>query len=271
MAEITPSGFRLARVPPLLGRRLLDGDAAPGAAAVIVIGFDVWRSRFASAPDVVGRTLRLGRHGPHSRRRHARRVRVSREPSLLDSAEGGSVGIQAGRGSIDLHRRTPRARVRPGRRERRTHRHRSPHGRRVPGHSPASAPGGLALHLSVRRHEQKQFGRLLAHGRPRQPAPGRRLRQRRHPHLRADGDPAGRDCGSFGSRGQSRADRRTALRRVPRPVRRGSGRGTRGREDRARLGARPVWRSSNSRTSGRTTPCRGLPSSTSPRSRCSPR
>jgi putative ABC transport system permease protein len=61
VAEITPSGFRLARVPPLLGRSLLDADATPGAAGVIVIGFDVWQSRFASAPDIVGRTLRLGR------------------------------------------------------------------------------------------------------------------------------------------------------------------------------------------------------------------
>lgn len=61
VAEITPSGFRLARVPPLLGRTLLEGDAAPGAAPVIVIGFDVWRARFASAPDIVGRDLRLGR------------------------------------------------------------------------------------------------------------------------------------------------------------------------------------------------------------------
>lgn len=61
VAEITPSGFRLARVPPLLGRTLVDGDSAPGAAPVIVIGFDVWRSRFASAPDIVDRDIRLGR------------------------------------------------------------------------------------------------------------------------------------------------------------------------------------------------------------------
>ena len=47
VAEITPSGFQLARVPPLLGRSLLEGDAAPAAAPVIVMGFDVWRSRFA--------------------------------------------------------------------------------------------------------------------------------------------------------------------------------------------------------------------------------
>ena len=60
LAEITPSGFRLARVPPLMGRSLRDDDAAPGAAPVIVIGADVWRARFASAPDVVGRGIRIG-------------------------------------------------------------------------------------------------------------------------------------------------------------------------------------------------------------------
>ena len=60
VADITPSGFRLARVPPLLGRTLVESDAAPGAAPVIVIGYDVWLTRFASAPDVIGRALRLG-------------------------------------------------------------------------------------------------------------------------------------------------------------------------------------------------------------------
>ena len=60
VADITPSGFRLARVPPLLGRTLVDSDAAPGAPPVVVIGYDVWRTRFASAPDIVGRDVRLG-------------------------------------------------------------------------------------------------------------------------------------------------------------------------------------------------------------------
>jgi hypothetical protein len=60
VAEMTPSGFRLARVPPLLGRALLESDAAPGAAPVIVIGFEIWQTRFASTPDIVGRQLRLG-------------------------------------------------------------------------------------------------------------------------------------------------------------------------------------------------------------------
>ena len=59
-AEISAAGFRIARVPPLLGRPIVDADAAPGAAPVVVIGHDVWQRRFAGAHDVVGRELRLG-------------------------------------------------------------------------------------------------------------------------------------------------------------------------------------------------------------------
>jgi hypothetical protein len=57
---ITASGFRVARVPPLIGRPLADDDERAGAADVIVIGADLWRTRFASDPAVVGRTVRLG-------------------------------------------------------------------------------------------------------------------------------------------------------------------------------------------------------------------
>ncbi|HYW10198.1 MAG TPA: ABC transporter permease, partial [Longimicrobium sp.] len=60
VAEMTASGFRLARIPPLLGRTLVAADEAPGGPPVVVIGHDVWRTRFASDPRAVGRTLRLG-------------------------------------------------------------------------------------------------------------------------------------------------------------------------------------------------------------------
>jgi putative ABC transport system permease protein len=60
VAEISAAGFRVARVPPLLGRAIVDADAAPGAAPVVVIGHDVWQRRFAGARDVIGRELRLG-------------------------------------------------------------------------------------------------------------------------------------------------------------------------------------------------------------------
>jgi len=61
LAEMTASGFRAARVPPLRGRVLIDADEQPGAPAVVVIGYDVWQSRFARDPSIVGRELRIGR------------------------------------------------------------------------------------------------------------------------------------------------------------------------------------------------------------------
>jgi putative ABC transport system permease protein len=61
LAEMTASGFRAARVPPLRGRVLIDADEQPGAPAVVVIGYDVWQSRFAGDASIVGRELRIGR------------------------------------------------------------------------------------------------------------------------------------------------------------------------------------------------------------------
>ena len=60
LAEMTASGFRIARVAPILGRPILAEDEHPGAAPVVVIGADVWRSRFASDAAVVGRHVQLG-------------------------------------------------------------------------------------------------------------------------------------------------------------------------------------------------------------------
>ena len=60
IAEMTASGFRIARVPPLLGRPVLEGDERTGAPPVLVIGYEIWRSRFGSDPGVVGRQIRLG-------------------------------------------------------------------------------------------------------------------------------------------------------------------------------------------------------------------
>jgi predicted permease len=61
VAEISAAGFRVARVAPLVGRPIMDTDAAPGADPVVVIGHDVWQRRFAGAGDVIGRELRLGK------------------------------------------------------------------------------------------------------------------------------------------------------------------------------------------------------------------
>ncbi len=60
IAEMTASGFRIARIPPLIGRYFHDDDERAGAAAVVVIGYDVWQTRFTARPDVVGQTIQLG-------------------------------------------------------------------------------------------------------------------------------------------------------------------------------------------------------------------
>ncbi|HZD04898.1 MAG TPA: ABC transporter permease, partial [Longimicrobiales bacterium] len=59
VAEINASAFRVTRVPPLMGRTLLDADEEPGAPLPLVIGYDVWQTRFEGDPEVVGRTVRL--------------------------------------------------------------------------------------------------------------------------------------------------------------------------------------------------------------------
>jgi hypothetical protein len=60
VAEMTASGFRVARVAPLLGRPLADDDQRKGAAPVVVIGEEVWRAQFGRDPAVLGREVRLG-------------------------------------------------------------------------------------------------------------------------------------------------------------------------------------------------------------------
>ncbi|MEQ9401613.1 MAG: ABC transporter permease [Longimicrobiales bacterium] len=60
VAEMTASGFRIARVPPLLGRYFSGADERPGAPDVAVIGHGIWQDRFGGAPDVIGRTIQIG-------------------------------------------------------------------------------------------------------------------------------------------------------------------------------------------------------------------
>src|SRR6185503_14744425 len=60
VAEMTPSGFALTRVPPLRGRTLVEADAVPGAPDVVVVGYELWQDRLGGDPDVVGKTVQLG-------------------------------------------------------------------------------------------------------------------------------------------------------------------------------------------------------------------
>ena len=59
-AEMTASGFLLARVQPLLGRPLSDEDEREGAEPVAVIGYTLWQSGFSSDPAVLGQRIQIG-------------------------------------------------------------------------------------------------------------------------------------------------------------------------------------------------------------------
>lgn len=65
VAEMTASGFRLARVPARLGRHLVEEDERDGAPPVVVIGHDVWRTRFGQDRSVIGQEIRIG-ETPHT-------------------------------------------------------------------------------------------------------------------------------------------------------------------------------------------------------------
>jgi putative ABC transport system permease protein len=56
---MTANSFRILGVQPLLGRAFRDGDDAPGAAPVIILGHAAWQNRYGADPDVVGRQVRV--------------------------------------------------------------------------------------------------------------------------------------------------------------------------------------------------------------------
>jgi predicted permease len=58
-ALVTPNTFALLGQQPMLGRLLLPDDAAPGGPGVMLLGYDLWRSRFEADPGIVGRVVRL--------------------------------------------------------------------------------------------------------------------------------------------------------------------------------------------------------------------
>jgi putative ABC transport system permease protein len=60
IGELTAAAFRTARVPPLLGRPLLDSDDVPGAPTVVVLGYAAWQRFLGGRDDVVGSIVKLG-------------------------------------------------------------------------------------------------------------------------------------------------------------------------------------------------------------------
>lgn len=59
-AEMSASGFGIVGVAPMLGRTFTAQDEKPGEPPVVVIGQSIWKSRFDSDPNVIGRVVKLG-------------------------------------------------------------------------------------------------------------------------------------------------------------------------------------------------------------------
>ena len=56
---VGPGFFQTLGVSPVLGRALVDDDAAPGAPGVIALSWSMWQREFGGDPAVIGRSLRL--------------------------------------------------------------------------------------------------------------------------------------------------------------------------------------------------------------------
>jgi putative ABC transport system permease protein len=59
VAQITAAGFNITRVTPVIGRPMVAADESAAASPIVVIGYDVWHSRFGGDTSVLGRELRL--------------------------------------------------------------------------------------------------------------------------------------------------------------------------------------------------------------------
>ena len=51
--------FAMLHTNPILGRGFVADDQRPGATPVAVIGYGIWKDRYGSAPDVIGRQVRV--------------------------------------------------------------------------------------------------------------------------------------------------------------------------------------------------------------------
>jgi predicted permease len=56
---VTADFFTVLGVKPVLGRNFAPGEDERGAAPIVLIGADLWRRKFGSAPDVLGKSLAL--------------------------------------------------------------------------------------------------------------------------------------------------------------------------------------------------------------------
>ena len=62
-AAVSADLFPLLKIAPILGRPFTRADDQPNASPVIVLGYELWRQRFNSDPNIIGRQIRIGSTG----------------------------------------------------------------------------------------------------------------------------------------------------------------------------------------------------------------
>ncbi len=56
--QLTVGAFEALGVQPILGRGFRDGDDRPGAEAIVLLSYGIWRDRYGSSQEIVGKTIR---------------------------------------------------------------------------------------------------------------------------------------------------------------------------------------------------------------------
>jgi predicted permease len=56
--QLTVAAYEALGVQPILGRGFRQGDDRPGAAPVVLLGYELWRDRYGSSGAIVGQTIR---------------------------------------------------------------------------------------------------------------------------------------------------------------------------------------------------------------------
>ena len=57
--QMSANGFSVVQQKPMLGRDFIAEDERPGAPAVIILAYHVWRDRYAQDPAILGKTVRV--------------------------------------------------------------------------------------------------------------------------------------------------------------------------------------------------------------------
>src|SRR5687768_516567 len=58
-AGVSPSVFGILRVPPAVGRTLVEADGGPGGEPVLVLSHGLWQRLFSGDPQAIGKILRI--------------------------------------------------------------------------------------------------------------------------------------------------------------------------------------------------------------------